>query len=1042
MKRRKQTQTTCSGKCNCGGGVARRDFLKVAGATSTALLGSAMPVMAGPFEPSEFERLVPADKKLSPDWVKSLFERGTPMVYKGANLKYIGMPVGGLCAGQLYLGGDGKLWHWNIFNQHAPTGDANYRNPMVPKSPLAQGFALQLTTNGKSEIRPLDATGFAEVSFRGEYPIGTVQYGAPGVPISITLEAFSPFIPLNVDDSSLPATILRFTVKNNSSEAVQANLFGWLENGISINHRALPGKRINKIVREKGYTFLACSAEKTTEQAREKRPDILFEDWNKQTYDGWTAEGTAFGSGPIKKADIPQYQGDVGGDTERVVNSHATAPGNDVGGKDGATGRLLSKPFKIERNFVNFWLGGGNHAGKTCLNVLVDGKVVRSATGPNNNKMMFQGIDVRQFMGKEARIQIVDDVAGAWGNIGVGRITSSDGPAVSGALDTLEDYGTMGLALLGDSAECATATDGEKGPATGAAEDASKPLNESLIGGLGRKLALAGGQSAVVTFVVAWSLPNLKTPGKGRFYATKFPVAQTAVDHIAKNQEQLYAQTKLWRDTWYDSTLPYWFLDRTFANASILATATAFRFESGKFWGWEGVGCCPGTCTHVWHYEQTMGRIFPELDIVLREMTDLNPVESFTPNGMVASRGKGSHPAIDGQAGIVLRCMRDHQVSPDDAFLKRNWERIKKAVEWLIEQDGTGDGILKKNQHNTLDAMWHGAVAWLSGLYLAALRAGEEMANEMGDNDFAARCRTIFEAGRKNFVDKMWNGEYFIQVRDPQAPKAVGSYDGCEIDQVFGQSWAYQVGLGQVLPQTETQQALKSLWKYNFTPDIGPYRVKYKSGRWYAVAGEGGLLMCSWPKGEANRVTTGFDYYFNECMTGFEHQVAGHMVWENMLLEGFAIERAIHDRYHAARRNPWNEVECGNHYARAMASYGVFVAACGFEYHGPKGFIAFAPRLTPENFKAPFTAAQGWGTYSQSAKGAQLSARIDLKLGKLMIKRIALVPPKGAEPRSAKVLVNGCAANSSVELKDGKAVVALAADAVINAGESLEVVLG
>ena len=162
--------------------------------------------------------------------------------------------------------------------------------------------------------------------------------------------------------------------------------------------------------------------------------------------------------------------------------------------------------------------------------------------------------------------------------------------------------------------------------------------------------------------------------------------------------------------------------------------------------------------------------------------------------------------------------------------------------------------------------------------------------------------------------------------------------------------------------------ALASLWRYSFTPDVGPYRKAHQAGRWYAMAGEGGLLMVTHPFGPGPTFTGKADawsaMYFNECMTGFEHQVAGQMIAAGMLTEGLAIERTIHDRYHAARRNPWNEVECGDHYARAMASHGVFLAACGYEHHGPKGHLGFAPRLTPADFRAPFTAAEGWGTYA------------------------------------------------------------------------------
>jgi uncharacterized protein (DUF608 family) len=556
---------------------------------------------------------------------------------------------------------------------------------------------------------------------------------------------------------------------------------------------------------------------------------------------------------------------------------------------------------------------------------------------------------------------------------------------------------------------------------------------------LGRTFRLQSGESVVQTFAITWNFPNLAEPGQGRYYASKFINAQAVAGYLAKNITRLYSQTKLWQDTWYDSSLPYWFLDRTFTNASTLATSTAFRFYSGKFWGWEGVGCCQGTCTHVWHYEQTMGRIFPELDIVLREMTDFNTLDSFKGDGIVEYRGKGTGAAMDGQAGIILRSLRDHQMSPDNGFLTRNWLKIKLALEWMIAQDGSGDGIIKKNQHNTLDAEWFGEVAWLSGLYLAALRAGEEMAGEMNDTAFAEKCHRILEAGRKNFVDKMWNGEYFIQVGNPEKANMVGSYDGCEIDQVLGQSWAWQVGLGEVLPREQTRQALKALWKYNFTPDVGPYREAHKPGRWYAMAGEAGTLMCSWPKGESKRVTTNYDFYFNECMNGFEHQLSGHMIWENMLLEGFAIERAIHDRYHAIRRNPWNEVECGDHYARSMASYGVYLAACGFEYHGPKGHIGFAPRLTRENFKAAFTSAEAWGTFEQKAQGAGLRAQVSVKYGKLKIKSLSLALAKDSNPARATASYNGNPLDSQLVITDGKAVITL--NTILMIGEGGELVI-
>jgi non-lysosomal glucosylceramidase len=424
---RKQNKTGVCGQ----GGVDRRNFMKMAGAGSMALLASRLPVMAGPFTREDFEKLVPADKKLDPDWIKSLFARGEPTVCRGGDLKYIGMPVGGFCAGQVYLGGDGTLWHWDIFNKNLFHGwhGPHYAKPLTPSSPFLQDFALKVTANGETTTLPLNREGFPEVTFRGEYPIGRVEY--PGSPVSVTLEGFSPFIPLSVDDSSLPLTVMRFTVKNTSSQTVTAELFGRLQNAACPGNTRQDAQRRNRVIREASYTLLDCSVEKKTVSGGAPRPDVVFEDWNKETYEGWTVEGTAFGAGPVRKAEMPRYPRDIGGDTERVANSFSSVPDGDSVARDKHTGALTSRAFMIDRNFINVWIGGGSHKGKTCFDVVVDGQVVRSATGQKKAQMTQVSLEVAEFAGREARIRIVDAETGDWGHIGVGRITFSDSPPVS-----------------------------------------------------------------------------------------------------------------------------------------------------------------------------------------------------------------------------------------------------------------------------------------------------------------------------------------------------------------------------------------------------------------------------------------------------------------------------------------------------------------------------------------------------------------------------------------------------------------------------------
>ena len=1048
----------------------RREFLKLTGAATVGLTFSRMPLMAGPFEQEDWNQFIPADKKLHADWVKSLFSRGTPEVCTKSRdeLRFIGMPVCGICCGTLYLGGDGRLWNWDIFNRktegvlprqlnwrdvgmnfcntdgtlRSRDGAAFVKPPVREDSQkIAQGFALRVTTGGRTETRPLDASGWAEVKFTGQYPIGTVEYTDPSSPIAVKLEAFSPFIPHNADDSGLPGTIFHFTVTNHGRENALVNLSGWLQNATCF-HSAKPGegRRVNTVKRGNSGTFVAMTFQGSAAAATDKREDVLVEDFEKG-YAAWKVEGEAFGSTPLGRATIPPYQGDLGGEGEHVVNSHGSAPGNSIHEKDAQTGRLTSGTFKVQRKFLAFYIGGGR-GGDVGLRMLVGGKVVRKASGSDANRMRREIFDIAEFEGREAVIEIFDDAKGGWGNIGVDHIVQTDAPKAEVPLEQQNDFGTMALGAIGKGGKLtANPNMSESSLPDGAFAAAEAPVSS-----VGREFILKPGQSSEAHFVLTWHFPNTTLPcldaRTGNYYSKRFSDATAVATYMATELPRLESLTRLWRDTWYDSTLPHWFLDRTFVNTSILATTTAHRFASGRFWGWEGIGCCQGTCTHVWHYAQAVGRIFPEIERDLRERVDFGAGFESS-NGMVRHRGERTGPAVDGQCGRILGVWREHQMSADGEFLKRVWPNVKMAVDYIIHHDTDGDGILDGAQENTLDAAWYGQIAWISSLSLAALRAGEEMAGEQGDTEFAKRCRTHFEKARASVEAKLFNGEYFIQIPDPKREKSLGTYESCHIDQVHGQSWAWQVGLGRGLDREMTLSALRSLWKYNFAPDVGPFRKKFTAGRAYALAGDAGLVMASNPKliQDVYGISSWQIGYFNECMTGFEHQVASHMMAEGMVLESLAVTRAIHDRYHASRRNPFNEIECSDHYSRAMASYGTFISACGFESHGPNGHLGFAPRLTPENFCAPFTAAGGWGTYAQQRAAGKQIHTLTIKHGAMRVKTLAVEVAPGTNVRSIIARLGGKTVSATVTQTGERAEVAFAEKLALNSKAELEVTI-
>ena len=508
--------------------------------------------------------------------------------------------------------------------------------------------------------------------------------------------------------------------------------------------------------------------------------------------------------------------------------------------------------------------------------------------------------------------------------------------------------------------------------------------------------SVKGSKSFTADFVISWYVPNLsfkEIPDKGRYYANQFKDAAEVATYIAGRFRYLKSKTMLWHRTWYDSTLPWWFMERTFSNTSVLATTTCHRMASGRYYAWEGVGCCAGNCMHVWQYAQAAGRIFPALEKDERTRIDLGI--ALRDDGGISFRAEADkRPAIDGQAGTILRFYREHQMSKDSTWLHTNWHKIKRTVQFLINQDKNKDGMEDTPLENTLDAVWRGEIAWIVGLCIAGVRAGQAMAEEMNDTALAEECKQYVENGKRNMETQLFNGEYFIHRADPKVgKKEIGSYNTCHIDQVYGQSWAWQVGLGRVLDKEKTMSALRSLWKYNYMPDVGPYIKNHPGGRFYALAGEGGMVMNTNPKkdnkpyGEAKAWQLG---YFSECMSGFEHQVAAHMMAEGMVEEALVLTRSIHDRYHARKRNPFNEIECSDHYARAMASYGTFISACGFTYHGPKGHIGFNPRISPEKFTAPFTVAEGWGTYTQEKHQKRQVHTLSMKYGSVGLRQISV----------------------------------------------------
>jgi uncharacterized protein (DUF608 family) len=1058
--------TCCEEGCCRPSGFDRRRFLALSTlATAGGMLGVRAQAAAALGVPEGMVGVVPTDKGISAVQLSTLAERGVPTSYQGAALQKIGMPVGGATAGRLYLGGDGKLWLWDVNNPAAAVSSGwvggTYSEPLKPTSPFRQGFALRTKSRGKVRTSSLDADGFRKVTFSGPYPLGQVRYADEDSPVEVTLEAFSPFVPTNLDDSSLPATVCSYTVRNISRSTVEATLAGWSENPVCLEGRVEQPTllRSRELPGGSGLEFSAAAGAVEPDP----QPDILFEDFEGTTYEGWTVEGTAFGPGPVTPESTPDYFrrfGDLHISGTRFVTSHAFW---DAGGNpDGLTGKLTSRDFTIERGYVSAGVGGGHWTGQTCFNVVVDGAVVASVAGKDAEPLSNRVLDVRRWRSKTAHIELVDSNAGGWGHVNCDHIVFTDRPPLR-PIESFPDHGTFALATLDAPAEVVPALlDAKTTDAIFDAGDGATEVDASLgtiTGAVRVPLSLKPGQSVTVCFAVGWHFP---LPREGQFaalegaaelrhhYATRFDSAGAVVKHLEQNRRRLEEATRSWVQTWYDdSTLPHWFLERTLAPASTVATTTCYRFSNGRFYAMEGEYCCDGTCQHVWNYAQSISRLFPALERDARERVDLG-VGFHADTGAMDYRGEYARNvvAVDGQAGTVLRIYREHQMSPDSSFLQRNWPKIKLAIEHLIGRDGSpANGVLEGEQYNTLDASWYGEIPWITGLYIACLHAGAAMATEMGDSAFASRCTRLATAGSSYLATELWNDQYgyFFHKLDPTHPKSTNSNRGCFADQLYGETYARQLGLPSVVPTDKARSALQAIYRNNFVSDHNAFRagVDITGGRWYAEQGEAGLLMCTWPFGGDSEAPGGGDpgivAYLNEVWTGQEYQVAAGLFAEGLADEALVLTRAVFDRYDARKRNPYNEIECSDHYSRAMMSHAVYLAALGYEYHGPLGRLGFAPKMTPEKFQAAFTVAEGWGSYRQTRSRHEQIGRIELRYGRVRLTMLAFETT--GQVRDCKVTLGQQTLPAKISQRGTRVEVSLRSPVVLKSGEHLDVQL-
>jgi hypothetical protein len=284
------------------------------------------------------------------------------------------------------------------------------------------------------------------------------------------------------------------------------------------------------------------------------------------------------------------------------------------------------------------------------------------------------------------------------------------------------------------------------------------------------------------------------------------------------------------------------------------------------------------------------------------------------------------------------------------------------------------------------------------------------MADAVGDAGFAQTCRELFATGAASTEALLFNGQYYRQevvppgdfskvaarlrhtsmgAEDPRDPEfQIG--DGCVIDQLLGDTYARLVGLGAVLDDDHVGTALHSIHRLNYVADFGDWT---NCMRTYGVHGERGHIIVSFPDGLPPHPMP----YWSEVWTGLEYVYALGLVQHGEAALAEDVVAATRERFSGARRNPYDEAECGHHYARAMASWGLVVALSGFDYDGRNGVMTFAGASGPTCWF--WSSGAAWGTLRQTLDGpGARSAQLEVVHGSVRVERVivggaALSPP-------------------------------------------------
>jgi uncharacterized protein (DUF608 family) len=375
----------------------------------------------------------------------------------------------------------------------------------------------------------------------------------------------------------------------------------------------------------------------------------------------------------------------------------------------------------------------------------------------------------------------------------------------------------------------------------------------------------------------------------GHMYSNWFGGSGDVAEYVARRWSALNDGTAAWQEAIYESSLPDWLKDGLVNSLYSLARNTLW-IKDGRFAHSESFVGCPITETMVCRFYGSIptAMFFPDLErntmfqFARHQRSDGAIPFAFGQPEFFDKPYYETQKSLDSSEFVLMAC-RDYRWWNDESFLREIYPHVKKATEYARTLDTDGDGVINEVSMQYYD-IWQfkGTSAYVGTIWLAALRAAEEMAKVMGDTSFADECRELFARASRSFDEKLWNGRYYRLYNDP----ATGEIsETCLGNQLVGQWFAYSAGLGEILPKEKILSSLKAVEKLNAA--TSPY----------------GLVNGVRPDGTPD---TSGKYHSSSITIGETFCYAATCVYAGGPKTGMDMAKALYENIALRLGTPWN----------------------------------------------------------------------------------------------------------------------------------------